>query len=218
MVFRGERQLLKLAMMVGIAPSVLHASDDINDKNLRRKRVELPGDPMRKGKVGGSHVNMAMADFWEEASQAAAIELETARLLQTSPDFSMPTQPTRPPVPRPTSAPNPSPIGDCLGGGTREEYIFDLLVQVTPAALLNDPSTPQGKAFDFLANDDPHLSDPCSSSTIEQRYGLVTLYYATNGDRWVSKDGWLGGNQECQWEGVSCTEAPGIVSRLLLCK
>jgi hypothetical protein len=158
-----------------------------------------------------------------------------------------PTHPTRPPIHRPTPAPisrptprpnplttpapnprpTPAPVDgptqapvDCLMGRTREEYIFDLLAPITSGRLLNDPSTPQGMAFDYLANDDPGLENPCVSSTIEQRYGLTTLYFSTQGEGWLESGGWLGAEQECNWVGVSCLNEndPMIVSKLLVCK
>lgn len=191
---------------------------------LRKKRVDSPKPSIEKMLSS----DRDMEDLWERASRIARKEMENFRLLQNSPDFSMtmPSQdmPNRPPAPRPTPAPNPSPIGptsspgDCLMGRSREEYIFDLLTPITPADVLNDPDTPQGTAFDFLANDDPALTDPCSSETIEQRYGLTTLYYSTQGAEWTDNTGWLGDGQECTWFGVVCGNSTAAVSELVLGK
>ena len=106
--------------------------------------------------------------------------------------------------------------GECLEGRTREEYILDSLVNVTPEGLLNDPSTPQGKAFAYLANDDPFLSDPCISSTLQQRYSLTTLYYSLGGEGWTDSELWLQDGPECAWAGIDC-EGGNNVTMLTLC-
>jgi hypothetical protein len=235
--------MVKHALLYWLGLSVAHATEDIENGFLRlRKRFESPNDYIVESGGKSNAAEPAMGDLWEQAAVAAQDELDVERLLLGSPDFSMPTRPpigptpTRPSPtpPRPTRAParpnptptrtptppdgpTPSPV-DCLLGRTREEYIFDLLVPITSASLLNDPSTPQGMAFDYLANNDRHLDDPCSSNTIQQRYGLTTLYYATQGAGWVTTQGWLGADQECNWFGVECVADPTIVSKLVLCK
>ena len=215
--------------------SAVNAVDNFDNSFLRRKRIESPSLP-RDDIADSSEDSIVhaaehtMEDLWEQAASAAQVELEVERLLQrTSPDYgmSMPTpsrppnpRPTPPPVPRPTPAPDgptASPV-DCLNGRTREEYLFDLLSPITSGSILNDPSTPQGMAFDYLVNDDPHLDDPCSSTTIEQRYGLLTLYFSTQGEEWIDSDGWLSAEQECTWKGVSCHSDQVTASRLILRK
>ena len=163
----------------------------------------------------------ALEDIWEQAEETAQVELEANRLLQASGGFSMPTRPPTPqPTQRPTTqAPVPTPDpGDCLEGTTKEQYIFDLLLPYTSADLLNDLSTSQGKAYDFLANQDSYLDDPCAVNTIEQRYGLVTLYYATEGATWTDRAGWLGPNSECTWLGIECPLGEETASRVILGK
>ena len=126
--------------------------------------------------------------------------------------------PTPTPEPGPTPQPEPNP---CAEGKPRKEYIFDLLKPITQAETLLDPTTPQGKAYEYLANDDPGLIDHCSSSTIEQRYGLTTFFFATDGDNsWIDRSGWLGEGQECSWFGVDCEyiDDSNLVTRLLLRK
>jgi hypothetical protein len=223
--------MLKLAVACAPVFAMASASEPAENNFLRRKRSDgTHGEAGGPSSVDWKHEGgaMEMGDIWEEAAARAQIELDTMRLLQSSGDMSMPTRPPigRPPTtprpnPRPTEAPivapTPAPI-DCLMGRSREEYIFDLLVPITSARLLNDPSTPQGMAFDYLANDDPHLIDPCVSSTIEQRYGLTTLFYSTQGDGWTDSQGWLGADAECDWAGVECLDNSEIVVRLLLRK
>jgi hypothetical protein len=173
--------------------------EDLNQKDVPTQRAD-------------SNADRKMEDLWEHAIVAANLEIERERNL-FSHDFAMsmpqptskptnPTNPTAAPV-KPTPSPTQAPV-NCLQGKTREQYIFDLISPITPASILNDSSTPQGKAFAFMASDDPGLQDPCSSSTIEQRYGLTTFYYALEGENWLQKDGWLGSNQECEWLGVEC--------------
>jgi hypothetical protein len=88
-----------------------------------------------------------------------------------------------------------------LAGQTREEYLLPILSEVTATDILLDPSTPQGMAFRYMADEDPF--NPCLTS-VKQRYGLTTLYYSTGGETWTRSDGWLGETQECEWFGVIC--------------
>ena len=135
------------------------------------------------------------------------------------------------PTPAPESGPSPAPqpdfnpaqppsYVDCVQGRPRKDYIFDLLVPITQSETLLDPTTPQGKAYEYLATYDPGLTDHCSSSTIEQRYGLTTFFYALNGDDWNDRSGWLEEEQECSWFGVDCDDSDDslFVTRLLLRK
>jgi hypothetical protein len=67
-----------------------------------------------------------------------------------------------------------------------------------------DPATPQGQAFAFILEDES--TDVCQPSML-QRYGLSTLYYATDGDNWVESQGWVeDGVNECEWYNVTCGE------------
>ena len=229
----NKRSLLTLTLVGAVGAAALHETRDEDLGLLRKKRIDPPSSPIvergeQLSEDGDEEYHPAMRDLWEQAAAAAQVELELERMLESSSEDRMsmpsspsrPTRPSRPPISHPTPAPNrPSgPPVDCLQGRTREEYIYDLLVPITPANILNDPSTPQGAAFEYLANDDPHLEDPCVSDTIEQRYGLTTLYYSTQGDDWLNREGWLGADQECSWHGVTCRTNPTIVSTVILSK
>ena len=160
-------------------------------------------------------------DVWEQAVATANFEAERERevwereLQMSIPPTPRPTpaptpfptgRPTPNPTPPPTPATTPSPTAptDCLSGTTRKQYIFDVLRVTTDVSILRDASTPQGKAFKYMSEQDPGLVDPCSVSTIQQRYGLTTLYYATEGTDWLDKTGWLGASHECLWFGIEC--------------
>lgn len=192
------------------------AAESGSAKTVRRLRT--------KDNAGSQEmpVQQDMGDIWEKASRIARTEIESLRLLHNTWDsfMSMPSEdrPSRPPASVPTPVgPTPSPV-DCLMGRTREEYLFDLLSPITPPEELNDPSTPQGMAFDFMVNDDPALKDPCAIDTIQQRYGLTTLYFSTEGDKWFDDAGWLGPDLECEWFGVECYDASNIVAAVELRK
>ena len=225
---REKRKFLSTVVLGGLRISVADAAEGGDNGNLRRHRFQQPSEPI--GGTASTDVfapfNDAMAkmeDLWYDAAATAQVELDTGRMLwltRSSQDLSMSMQ-TRPPAgPGPAPAPTPEPpTGDCLQGRTREEYVYDLLVEVTAADILNDPSTPQGMAFDYMANEDPFLEDPCLSNTIEQRYGLTTMYYSLTGQEWLLNDGWLGQEQECLWYGIECSGGdPSEVTRLTLCK
>jgi hypothetical protein len=91
-------------------------------------------------------------------------------------------------------------------GRTVEEYLLDQLITITESALLQDPSTPQGMAFQFMVNDPLVLDNLCTYQTLQQRYGLATFYYSTSGDGWSERTAWLTDTNECVWFGVICND------------
>jgi hypothetical protein len=81
---------------------------------------------------------------------------------------------------------------------------------------LQNQSTPQNNALNWLANNNTNL-DTYSNVTKIQRYALATLFYSTNGISWGGKDEWMSNSNECLWynNGLSvCTN--GSVETLSL--
>jgi hypothetical protein len=78
------------------------------------------------------------------------------------------------------------------------------------------PTTNQYAALELLANSDPGLvpvpNDDMRSYLLLQRYALMVLYFATNGDTWEDTDDdvrWLAeqsGLTTCKWFGVTCSD------------
>jgi hypothetical protein len=124
-----------------------------------------------------------------------------------------PTPPTESPSLQPTSSSAPS----SCNAQSRREAFFNILEDITSPSLLNNSSTPQGFAYEFLVSGDPAFVDPCSNATVEQRYAMVVLYNSTNGKDWTNSAGWLTAEQECNWYGVTCND-DDLVTELLLCK
>lgn len=90
---------------------------------------------------------------------------------------------------------------------TSERYgpIRDALVELhggdwTPFASVD---THHHQALIFLADEDPRklsADDP----SLAQRFALAMFFYSTYGMTWRSKVSWMTGEDECEWEGVSC--------------
>jgi hypothetical protein len=96
--------------------------------------------------------------------------------------------PTAAPTNSPTAAPTLSP----------EAFLSDLLLPISSdkgKALLTN-STPQNKAFNWMATNNTNLG-ALSNETIIQRYALATLYYGANGDSWNINESWLSESEEC---------------------
>lgn len=94
-----------------------------------------------------------------------------------APVVATPAPTTEAPVAAPTSFDRP--ISD-----SREDQIFLQLTDITSPAMLDDPETPQGEAYQWIVNGDPRQLEP-DDPTLDQRYILTTLYYATSGDEWT---------------------------------
>ena len=90
---------------------------------------------------------------------------------------------------------------------TSERYvpIRNALVELhggdrTPFASVD---THHHQALIFLADEDPRKLSPDDPS-LAQRFALAMLFYSTYGMTWKSKASWMTGEDECNWEGVSC--------------
>lgn len=86
-----------------------------------------------------------------------------------------------------------------------------ILNVISSAQDLNDTSTPQYKAFEWITQRDD-LSPIGNTSTTPQiqklitRYVLAVFYYSLRGPTWLEQNGWLQGNQdECDWQFLSCS-------------
>jgi len=70
----------------------------------------------------------------------------------------------------------------------------------------------QFRAFEWVYNSE---ANGISDEQIVQRWVLASFYYATNGDGWIDKTGWMEPMEhECQWYGVTCLD--GKVAKLEL--
>jgi hypothetical protein len=104
-----------------------------------------------------------------------------------------------------------SPITTCQTRPRRQVFL-ELLMNYTAADELLDPTTPQGRAYAWLTTTTNQV-DPCTYSTVAQRYGLATLFYAMGGADWTRAAGWLSGLDECVWQHVECdTESAHVVA------
>jgi len=92
----------------------------------------------------------------------------------------------------------------CNNGLFRSQYIFNRLAQYSAESLLSSTATPQGKAYSFLLNYDTYMAGQCDAADLPERYALLVLYFATQGDQWTGRRGWCNGQQHCTWAGVGC--------------
>lgn len=80
---------------------------------------------------------------------------------------------------------------------------------------LNDTSSPEFLAYNWIVNQDVSKLDPSDLSTknqmrIVQRYGLSTLYFNSAKTSWANESKWLSMN-ECAWFGVTCGASDEVV-------
>jgi hypothetical protein len=198
-----------------------------NEEKEKIDRRVLHAKSHRKSSKGERKLDWSNDSFGSKSKKSGIVLIEkyfTNMLRMDGLTMSMPSpneSPTRSPsnggnenpavVPSPMPALNPGnpvtpPNSDVPGCGTlsREEVLEEVLEQVTGGSILNDFSTPQGKAFVWMLERDPAQIDPCSYATVEQRYALATFHYSTNGSGWDNAEGWLSGANECSWVGIEC--------------
>jgi hypothetical protein len=96
---------------------------------------------------------------------------------------------------------------------------------ITDAQSFDNQASPQYKAAVWIANYDPLQLSLTLQSTVLQRYVLVVIYYAFNGEQWGGALGWLQGDSECSWsvtidgifEGAVC-DSEGALTDLYIGK
>lgn len=117
-----------------------------------------------------------------------------------------------------------------LSHGERNKNIYDIISLISDPIALEDMSSPQGKALDWIINVDqaylcPETIYTCPNALI-QRYVLAVIYFSTNGDQWFqcsaslsaldscgeeypfsSKTRFLDSGSECNWAGIDCNES-----------
>jgi len=99
--------------------------------------------------------------------------------------------------------PPPSPIAP-----DRPAAYKALLQSVSKNAdALEDIESPEAQAFSWMVAEDPlslDPSEPANAFRIQQRYALVTQFFASAG--WANQEGWIDADDECEWFGVTCEE------------
>ena len=76
---------------------------------------------------------------------------------------------------------------------------MSLLPDDTIAAIVENPDSPQNKAFEWLISDTDY-HPLLSESRIRQRFALATFYFSTDGPQWLFQDHWLNHTRhECEW-------------------
>ena len=112
------------------------------------------------------------------------------------------------PVPTTTSSSVPTPSCNLSNDERYGELQKEL--GVVSMSDLRDMSTPQGKAFNWIASLDEMQLCPGDDRLI-QRYVVVVLYFSTNGGGWNDKTSWLNPATECEWAGLTCNLVGEIV-------
>ena len=98
----------------------------------------------------------------------------------------------------PTSSPSVSPAPTSF-----YDRIFDVLSAYSGEEVLLDSSTPQSQAFQWTLGDF-EVGD-WSDDEVLQRYALGSLFYSTDGLRWLTVTDSLLQVPYCEWDGVGCT-------------
>ena len=94
---------------------------------------------------------------------------------------------------------------------------------------LQNRNSPQGKAVDWIVNDDPYVDSKGFTDLDDefiQRYALAVFYFSLGGEKWSAchrtddscsatgeVNGWLTGTPECSWFVVKCN-SEGLVSAI----
>ena len=128
---------------------------------------------------------------------------------------SLPTEfPTQAPVPSMETSPPPTTSDFAT-------FVQNFASTVSKASVFNDPTSPQYKAAEFIANDSNYTSTIADDALMGDLYAIVVFYYSTGGDHWYdcSRESdncpgikWLTSDvTHCDWNWVFCNEAGRVV-------
>ena len=109
-------------------------------------------------------------------------------------DSEILSEATQTPSSQPSASPAPTSFFD---------RIFGLIAAYSGEELLLDSSTPQSQAFQWTLGD--FEAGGWSDDVILQRYALGSLFYSTDGLRWLTVTDFLLQLPYCEWDGVGCT-------------
>ena len=117
--------------------------------------------------------------------------------------------------------------GGCfVGEDERLRLIVRIISDITSTSLLDDVSTPQYVALDWILRLDASHLCPVQDSVV-QRYVAALFYFSTNGNRWTrcsayadpslcsEADLFLSQSHECNWAGISCSDDRTITEIVL---
>ena len=124
--------------------------------------------------------------------------------------------PTASPQPSRSSSPSQSP------STTYEKNLptvmKELALTLSNSETLNDPSSPQSKAVEWLVEDELEHQKGWDVIELTQRYVLAVLYHSTRGYEWsnYAPESWFQASSVCEWSShVICNEN-GAISSLSL--
>jgi hypothetical protein len=197
-----------------IAPRATTRHENDDEKSLKRKRSANILTEHKHSVDGTNQEDLLSKWILEEtlSVEKNSVEGLVHRLLVNGMSIRPTLSPTTDAPPTGTQIPTLSPItkapvvDDCRAGRTNEQYLLDVLLPVSDLDAILDASTPQGEAFSFILGDATVIDDVCAYPTIEQRFGLATFYFSTNGANWTNSSNWISELPECQWFGVSCED------------
>ena len=89
-----------------------------------------------------------------------------------------------------------------------DEFVL-ALERVSGYKALSDPRSPQRRAVGWLSSIDQSGIE-ATDTRLVQRYVLVVLYFATEGEDWLERESWLDpSTHECQWSNtITCKTDP----------
>ncbi|KAL3920291.1 MAG: hypothetical protein SGILL_003337 [Bacillariaceae sp.] len=86
---------------------------------------------------------------------------------------------------------------------SRKDSLQEQLAHFTSDSVVSstfaDPTSPQSLALTWLAEDDPMQVPLLDQATLERRYALACLYFATTGDEWKRDLNFLSEKHVCEW-------------------
>lgn len=103
------------------------------------------------------------------------------------------------------NAPNPSSTPSISPAPTSTyDRLYALIAAYSGTDVLADSETSQSKAFQWTLGDFEVVGWD-DDITILERYALATIFFATDGIRWLSVTDFMLELSYCSWQGVGCS-------------
>ncbi len=221
---------------VETAPSEIESTEVSGETSPSESEstVILEGQPPSDNESSVIRGETNVAPSSSESTEGPPTDTHTPTVSPTvSPTISATPSPTGSPSRSPTNSPsastfqissrvtptavspngNPNKDSTSTESPTYDAASVEGRLRAISGEVINNASTPQNKAYDWLVNEDPaNLDlDSLSDEDLSQRYIAALLYFSLDGGNWFDQYDFLSNSHVCEWNNGSFRNRLGVI-------
>ena len=93
------------------------------------------------------------------------------------------------------------------------EYLDTIIKQ--PSGIETQLTVTQTRTRQWMSNEDPIDWSTLTDREIVERYALIQIYHASNGEAWMNNNQWLSEFHVCTWYGITCSKDMFVTDLML---